>query len=67
MSVIMERLELGKYVVSDPAICHGKLTFKGTRVVESVLAMFINSLDILKLETEFLGKTRFLCIIKFNL
>ncbi len=26
-----KRVELGKYVVSDPAICHGKLTFKGTR------------------------------------
>jgi uncharacterized protein (DUF433 family) len=43
----MERLELGKYVVSDPAICHGKLTFKGTRVlVEPVLAMFINGCNI---------------------
>jgi uncharacterized protein (DUF433 family) len=31
--------ELGKFVVSDPNICHGKLTFKGTRVmVEVVLA-----------------------------
>lgn len=39
----MKRVELGKYVVSDPAICHGKLTFKGTRVlVEPVLAAFAN-------------------------
>lgn len=37
----MKRVELGKYVVSDPAICHGKLTFKGTRVlVGPVLAAF---------------------------
>jgi uncharacterized protein (DUF433 family) len=26
-------IELGKYVVSDPKICHGYLTFKGTRVM----------------------------------
>jgi len=26
-------IELGKYVVSDPTICHGYLTFKGTRVM----------------------------------
>ena len=34
-----KRVELGRYVVADPAICHGKLTFKGTRVfVADVLA-----------------------------
>jgi uncharacterized protein (DUF433 family) len=39
----MKRVELGKYVVSDPSICHGKLTFNGTRVlVEPVLAAFAN-------------------------
>ena len=27
-----ERVELGQYVVADPNICHGKLTFKGTRI-----------------------------------
>jgi uncharacterized protein (DUF433 family) len=26
-------IELGKHVVSDPKICHGYLTFKGTRVM----------------------------------
>jgi uncharacterized protein (DUF433 family) len=30
---------LGRYIVADPAICHGKPTFKGTRVfVVDVLA-----------------------------
>ena len=34
-----QRIELGHYVVADPAICHGKPTFKGTRVfVADVLA-----------------------------
>lgn len=26
-------VELGKYIVADPRICHGKPTFKGTRVM----------------------------------
>jgi uncharacterized protein (DUF433 family) len=34
-----ERVELGQYIVADPGICHGKPTFKGTRVfVADVLA-----------------------------
>jgi len=34
-----ERIELGEYIVADPRICHGKPTFKGTRVfVADVLA-----------------------------
>jgi uncharacterized protein (DUF433 family) len=28
-----ERVELGKYIVADPAICHGQPTFKGTRIM----------------------------------
>jgi uncharacterized protein (DUF433 family) len=26
-------VELGEYIVADPQICHGKPTFKGTRVM----------------------------------
>lgn len=29
----MHRKLYGKYVVSDPEICHGKLTFRGTRIL----------------------------------
>src|SRR5438094_10193673 len=33
-----KRVELGEYIVADPEICHGQLTFKGTRIlVKSVL------------------------------
>lgn len=28
-----QREELGKYIVADPGICHGKPTFKGTRIM----------------------------------
>lgn len=29
----MRKITLNKYIVADPAICHGKPTFKGTRVM----------------------------------
>ena len=28
-----KRVELGQYIVADPEICHGKPTFKGTRIL----------------------------------
>src|ERR1700733_13113087 len=28
-----ERIELDQYIVADPEICHGKPTFKGTRIM----------------------------------
>lgn len=28
-----ERIELGEHIVADPAICHGKPTFRGTRIM----------------------------------
>jgi uncharacterized protein (DUF433 family) len=35
-----KRKELGQYIVADPEICHGQLTFKSTRImVKSVLGM----------------------------
>ena len=34
------RVELGDFIVADPAVCHGKPTYKGTRImVWQVLAM----------------------------
>jgi uncharacterized protein (DUF433 family) len=29
----METKTLGQYIVADPAICHGKPTFRGTRIL----------------------------------
>ncbi|MGH2541570.1 MAG: DUF433 domain-containing protein [Ardenticatenaceae bacterium] len=31
----MERKIIGRYIVADPRICHGKLTFRGTRIMVS--------------------------------
>ena len=28
-----KRVELGQYIVADPEVCHGKPTFKGTRIM----------------------------------
>ncbi len=33
ISSLAERIELGKHIVADPQICHGKPTFKGTRIM----------------------------------
>lgn len=41
-----KRKELGQYIVADPEICHGQLTFKGTRImVKSVLEMLAKGWD----------------------
>jgi len=38
--------ELGKYIVADPRICHGKPTFRGTRIfVKDVLEMVAEGMD----------------------
>ena len=38
--------EFGKYIVADPLICHGALTFRGTRVfVEAVLEQVADGKD----------------------
>ena len=29
----MKRIEINRYIVADPNICHGKPTFKGTRIM----------------------------------
>lgn len=28
-----QRVELGEYIVADPLVCHGKPTYKGTRIM----------------------------------
>jgi len=36
---LKRRHKIGRFIVSDPEICHGKLTFTGTRIlVRTVLA-----------------------------
>lgn len=42
----MEAKELGKHIVADPQICHGKPTFRGTRIlVKTVLAQVARGED----------------------
>ncbi len=42
----MKRIELGEDIVADPRICHGTLTFKGTRLfVSDVLEMVAEGMD----------------------
>ncbi len=38
--------QLGKYIVADPRICHGKPTFRGTRIfVKDVLEMLAEGIS----------------------
>ncbi len=40
------KTSFGKYIVADPKVCHGKLTFKGTRIfVADVLDMVAQGLS----------------------
>ncbi len=43
----MKRIEIGAHIVRDPEVCHGQLTFKGTRIlVESVLGYLAHGRDV---------------------
>lgn len=53
----MERRELGKYIVADPKICHGKPTFRGTRImVWQVLEMVAEGMDWDEISRKWSGK-----------
>ena len=42
----MRTQALGRYIVVDPSICHGKPTFRGTRIlVADVLEQVANGMD----------------------
>jgi uncharacterized protein (DUF433 family) len=52
-----KRVELGQYIVADPEICHGQLTFKGTRImVKSVLFYLAQGKDWDWIAQEYFGK-----------
>ena len=52
-----KRKELGQYIVADPEICNGQLTFKGTRImVKSVLEMIAKGWDWDRISQAYFGK-----------
>jgi uncharacterized protein (DUF433 family) len=52
-----KRKELGQYIVADPEICHGQLTFKGTRImVKSVLEMLAKGYNWDRISYEYDGR-----------
>lgn len=43
---VMKKVALGRYIVVDPRVCHGKPTFRGTRIfVSSVLDQVASGMD----------------------
>jgi uncharacterized protein (DUF433 family) len=52
-----QRKILGRYIVADPKICHGKPTFIGTRImVRQVLNQVANGMSWDKISAEWRGK-----------
>jgi uncharacterized protein (DUF433 family) len=53
-----KRIELGDHIVADPEICHGQLTFKGTRIlVKDVLDMVAKGWDWERISTACMAKS----------
>jgi uncharacterized protein (DUF433 family) len=60
-----KRKEFGQYIVSDPEICSGELTFKGTRFfVKDVLHMLAKGYDWDRICYEFDGRINHQAIIE---
>ena len=53
---IRKRKGLGQYVVADPEICHGQLTFKNTRIlVADMLSLLAKGWDWQRISTAYHG------------
>jgi uncharacterized protein (DUF433 family) len=60
---VRKRTELGQYIVADPEICHGQLTFKGTRIlVSDVLYLLAKGHDWEHVSYEFDGRLSYAAI-----
>ncbi len=52
-----KRIEFGQYIVSDPEICGGEWTFKGTRMfVKDALEMLADGYDFERISEAFYGR-----------
>ena len=55
----MDRKFIGRYIISDPQICHGKPTFRGTRIlVADVLEQVASGLAWETIISEWRGKIK---------
>lgn len=53
------KIEINKYIVADSAICHGKPTFKGTRImVWQVLEMLQGGMSVDEIVKDFPSLTK---------
>ena len=52
-----KKMVLGRYIVADPKVCHGKLTFRGTRIfVADVLEQVADGLTWDSISEQWRGK-----------
>lgn len=55
----MKSIEINEYIIADPQVCHGKLIFKGTRImVWQVLEMLEADVPLDKIISEFPSLTK---------
>lgn len=54
---VRKRIEFGQHIVSDPEICGGEWTFKGTRMfVKDALEMLADGYDFERISEAFYGR-----------
>lgn len=64
----MELNHLGRYIVADPTVCHGKPTFRGTRIlVSQVLEQVATGMDWKAIEAEWRGRVDSLTLSHWRL
>src|SRR3954454_12181433 len=59
------KMVLGRYIVADPNICHGKLTFRGTRIfVAHVLDQVAKGMDFESISASWRGSASYEAIVE---
>jgi uncharacterized protein (DUF433 family) len=60
-----KKMVLGRYIVADPKICHGKLTFRGTRIfVAHVLDQVARGMDFQGISDSWNGSVSYEAIVE---
>jgi len=60
-----KKMVLGRYIVADPEICHGKLTVRGTRIfVAHVLDQVARGMDFDSISESWRGKVSYEAIVE---
>ncbi|HKI34156.1 MAG TPA: DUF433 domain-containing protein [Gemmataceae bacterium] len=60
-----KKMVLGRYIVADPKMCHGKLTFRGTRIfVADVLNQVAKGMDFESISESWGGSVSYEAVVE---